>query len=160
MNLQMDPLDNPLTTRPIQTGCEMSIQLYPNWRLGCIDDLHCPFGNRSVPTRTPTRSTGPELLLTLLSTHPKMTIILPSLFLNLWVLRDWGRNRQNRKTPTTPHLPPPRRRHSPGARIIIPESPKDIPWMNVFVYKRWIRKRRTKKKWTRLRKQTWQLRKR
>ena len=38
MNLQMDPLDNRLTTHPIQTGCEMSIEPYPNSRFGCIDD--------------------------------------------------------------------------------------------------------------------------
>ena len=30
MNLQIDPLDNPLTTRPIETDSEMSIEPYLN----------------------------------------------------------------------------------------------------------------------------------
>jgi len=30
MNLQMDLLDNPLTTHPIQAGCEMFIEAYLN----------------------------------------------------------------------------------------------------------------------------------
>ena len=61
----MDLLDNPLTTRPIQTGCEMSIELYLNWQFGYIDDLDRQFGNRSVPTRTRNRSAGLAPLLTL-----------------------------------------------------------------------------------------------
>jgi len=65
MNLQMDPLDNPLTTGPIQTGCEMSIEPYPNRRFGCIDDPDRQFGNGSVPTGTRTRSASPGPLLTL-----------------------------------------------------------------------------------------------
>jgi len=69
MNLQMDPLDNPLTTSPIHTGCEISIELYPNWWFGCIDDPDCQFGNKSVPTRTRPRSTGPELSLTRIATE-------------------------------------------------------------------------------------------
>jgi len=72
MNLQMDPLDNPLTTRPIQTGCEMSIEPYPNWRFGWIDDLDRQFGNGSVPTRTRTRFGGPEPLLTLVVATSKI----------------------------------------------------------------------------------------
>jgi len=65
INVQMDPLDNPLTTRPIQTGWELSIELYPNWQFRCIDDLDLIFGNGSVLTRTRTWSGGLELLLTL-----------------------------------------------------------------------------------------------
>jgi len=73
MNLQMDPLDNPRTTRPIKMGCEMSIEPYPNWRLGWIDDTDRQFGNRSVRTRTRTRSAGPEPLPTLwIITTPKV----------------------------------------------------------------------------------------
>jgi len=67
MNLQMDPLDNPLTTRPILTGCEMSIEPYPNSCFGCIDDPDPQLGNGSVLTRTRTRSAGPEPFLTLCS---------------------------------------------------------------------------------------------
>jgi len=37
--LQMDQLDNPLTSHPILTGWEMSIEQYKNWQLGNIDDL-------------------------------------------------------------------------------------------------------------------------
>jgi len=65
MNLQMDPLDNPLTTRPIQTGCKMSIEPYPNCWFGSIDNPDHQSGNGSVPTCTHTRSAGPEPLLTL-----------------------------------------------------------------------------------------------
>jgi hypothetical protein len=61
----MDTLDNPLTTRLIQTGCEMSIKQYLNWWFGCIDDPDHQFGNWSVPTHTQTRSAGLEPLLTL-----------------------------------------------------------------------------------------------
>ena len=64
MYLQMDPLDNPLTTRPIQTGMEFSIELYPHGRFGLIDNPDCQFGAGWVPTRTRTRSDGPEPLLT------------------------------------------------------------------------------------------------
>jgi len=65
MNLQMDPLGNPLTTRPIQTGWEFSMELYRSGLFGFIDDLDRQFGNGSVWFRTRTRSDGPEPLLTL-----------------------------------------------------------------------------------------------
>jgi len=65
MYLQMDPLDNPLSTRPIQTGREYSIEPYPNARFGFIDNPDRQFGAGSVLTRTRTRSDGPEPLLTL-----------------------------------------------------------------------------------------------
>ena len=65
MYLQMDPLDNPLSTRPIQRGREFSKELYPNGRFGCIDNPDCQFGAGSVPTRTRTRTDGPGPLLTL-----------------------------------------------------------------------------------------------
>jgi len=65
MNLQMDPLDNLLTTHPVQTGVEMSIEPYPNQQYRCMDIPDRQFRKGLVPTRTRTRSAGPELLLTL-----------------------------------------------------------------------------------------------
>jgi len=65
MNLQMDPLYNPLRTRLIQTGREMSMESYPNWRFRFIDDPDHQSGFGSVPTRTVTRSDGPDPFLTL-----------------------------------------------------------------------------------------------
>jgi len=53
-------------THPIQTGREMSIEPYPNRQFGFIDNPDRQFGNGSVPTRTRTRSDGPEPLLTLI----------------------------------------------------------------------------------------------
>jgi hypothetical protein len=61
----MDPLCDPLTTRPIQTGWEFTMEPYPSGQFGFIDDPDCQFGNGSVWTRTRTRSDGPEPLLTL-----------------------------------------------------------------------------------------------
>jgi len=61
----MDPLYNPLGTRPIQTGREMSMEAYPNRRFGFIDDPDRQSGAGSVPTRTRTRSDGPDPLLAL-----------------------------------------------------------------------------------------------
>jgi len=69
INLQMDPLCDPLTTRPIQTGREICIEPYPNRRFGCVDNLNRQFGNGSVLTPTQTRSDGPEPLLTLTALH-------------------------------------------------------------------------------------------
>jgi len=65
MNQLMDPLGDPLTTRPIQTGWEFTMELYPSRQFGLIDDLDCQFGNGSVWTGTQTRSDGLEPLLTL-----------------------------------------------------------------------------------------------
>jgi len=50
MYLQMDPLEDPLRTRPVQTGREMFIEPYPNWQFGFIDDPDRQFGDGSVPT--------------------------------------------------------------------------------------------------------------
>jgi hypothetical protein len=61
----MDPLGAPLTTRPIQTWWEICIELYPNCRFVCVDNIDHHFGNDSVWTRNRTRCDGPELLLTL-----------------------------------------------------------------------------------------------
>jgi len=61
----MDPLGDPLTTRPIQTGWEFTMEPCPSGQFGFIDDPDRQFGNGSVWTRTWTRSNGPEPLLTL-----------------------------------------------------------------------------------------------
>jgi len=65
MNLQMDPLDNPLGTRRVQTGREMSMEPYPKRQCWLIDEPDRQSGSGSVPSRTRTRSDGPDLLLTL-----------------------------------------------------------------------------------------------
>jgi hypothetical protein len=65
MNLLMDPLGDPLTTRPIQTGWEFTMEPYPSGQFGFIDNLDRQFANGSVWTQTRTRSDGPEPLLTL-----------------------------------------------------------------------------------------------
>ena len=61
----MNPLYNPLKTSPIQTGREMSMEPYLNRQFGFIDDPDRQSVSGSVPTRTQSRSDGPELLLTL-----------------------------------------------------------------------------------------------
>jgi len=61
----MDPLGDPLTTRPIQTGWEFTMEPYPSWQFGFIDHPDRQFGNGSVWTRTRTRNDGLEPLLTL-----------------------------------------------------------------------------------------------
>jgi hypothetical protein len=50
----MDPLGNPLTTCPIQTGWEFTIEAYLSWQFGLIDDMYCQFGNRSLWTQPQT----------------------------------------------------------------------------------------------------------
>jgi hypothetical protein len=65
MNWQMDPLEDPLKTRPIQIGSVMSIEPYPHGQLKFIDNPDRQFAHSSVPTRTRTPSDSPELLLTL-----------------------------------------------------------------------------------------------
>jgi len=61
----MDLLCNPLTTRPIQTGWEFTIEPYPSWQLGYIDHPDRRFGKGSVWTRTRASSDSPEPFLTL-----------------------------------------------------------------------------------------------
>jgi hypothetical protein len=61
----MDPLCDPLTTRPILTRWEFTIEPNPSGQFVFIDDPVSQFGNGLVWTRTQTRSDGPELLLTL-----------------------------------------------------------------------------------------------
>jgi len=65
MYFQMHPLDNTLSTRPIQTGRVYSVESYLNGRFGFIDNPDRQLGAASIPTRTRTRSDGPEPLLTL-----------------------------------------------------------------------------------------------
>ena len=59
----MDLLGDPLTTSPIQTGWELTFELYPSWQFGFIDILDRQFANGLVWTRTGSES--PEPLLTL-----------------------------------------------------------------------------------------------
>ena len=68
----MDPLCDPLTTRPIQTGWEFTMEPYPSGQFRFIDDPDRQFGNGSVWTRTRTRSDGPEPLLTLVLTFVRI----------------------------------------------------------------------------------------
>ena len=74
----MDPLCDPLTTRPIQTGWEICSEPYPNRQFGCVDNPDHQFGNSSVLTRTRTRSDGPEPLLTLLLRNMSIINVLAS----------------------------------------------------------------------------------
>jgi len=60
----MDPLCDPLTTRPIQTGWVFTMEQYPSGQFGFIDDPASQFGNALVWTRNRTRSDGLETLLT------------------------------------------------------------------------------------------------
>jgi len=63
----MDRLGDPLTTRPIQTDWESTMEPYPSGQFGFIDHLDRQSGNGSVWTRTQTgtRSDCLEPLLTL-----------------------------------------------------------------------------------------------
>ena len=65
INQQTEPLDNPLTTCPILTGWDVSIEAYVNWQFRCIDNTDVVFGDRLVPTWTRTRHAGPDRLLAL-----------------------------------------------------------------------------------------------
>ena len=61
----MDPLYNPLRTRPIKTSREKLMEPDGNRQFGFIDHPDRKSGCGSVPTRTRTRSHGPDPLLTL-----------------------------------------------------------------------------------------------
>jgi len=60
----MDQLGDPLTTHPIQTGWEFTMEPYPSGQFGFIDDPDRQFGNGSLWTQTQTQGDGPEPLLT------------------------------------------------------------------------------------------------
>ena len=62
----MDQLGDPLTTHPIQTGWEFTMEAYSSRQFGFIDDPDRQSGKGSVWTGTHSRSDGPEPLLTLL----------------------------------------------------------------------------------------------
>jgi len=74
----MDPLGDPLTTRPIQTGWEFTMAPYPSGQFGFIDHPDRRSGNGSVGTRNRTRGDGPEPLLTLL---PSLAVLSTTLTL-------------------------------------------------------------------------------
>ena len=61
----MDPLSDPPTTRPVQTGREFTMEPYMSGQFVVIDDPDRHFGHSSVWTRTWTQCDGPEPLLTL-----------------------------------------------------------------------------------------------
>ena len=61
----MDPLGDPLTTHPIQTGWVFTMEPYPSGRCRFINALDRQCGHGSVWTWTRTQSDGPDLLLTL-----------------------------------------------------------------------------------------------
>jgi len=82
----MDPLGDLLITRPIQTGWEFTIEPYPSWQFGLIDNKNSQFGNSSgwTRTRTQTRNDGPELLIKINTTNTKpINKINPEEFKNL-----------------------------------------------------------------------------
>jgi hypothetical protein len=60
----MDPLGDPLTTHPIKTSWECTIEPYTGSRCGFIDNPDRQFSKGSVWTRTRTRSDGSQPLLT------------------------------------------------------------------------------------------------
>jgi hypothetical protein len=61
----MDPLGDLLTTRPVQTGWEFTMEPYLSGKFGFIDNPDREFVNCSVWTQTRPRSDGPEPLLIL-----------------------------------------------------------------------------------------------
>jgi len=65
MNLWMDPLGDPLTTRPIQMSWEFTIEPYPSWQCGFIDNPDRQSANGVCWTRTRTQIHRPEPFLTL-----------------------------------------------------------------------------------------------
>jgi len=67
MYLQMDPLDNPLGTHPIQPSREFSKEPYPNGWFRFIDNPDCQFGVSSVQTHNRTWRESPEPLRTLMT---------------------------------------------------------------------------------------------
>jgi hypothetical protein len=62
MDLWMDPLGDPLTTRSIQMGWGFTMEQYPSGQFGFIDNPDRPFRNCLVWTWT--RINGVEPLLT------------------------------------------------------------------------------------------------
>jgi len=71
----MDPLGDPLTTHPIQTVWEFTMEPYLSGQFGFIDDPDRQFGNGSVWTQTQNQSDGPEPLLTLDRTEEERTTL-------------------------------------------------------------------------------------
>jgi len=66
MNLQMEPLGNPLTTCTIQTDSDISFKSCPTWPVGWIPDSDHHFEIRLVLTRTRSWNDCLELLLSLI----------------------------------------------------------------------------------------------
>jgi len=72
----MDPLGDPLRTRPIEMGWDISIEPYRNWLLRWIDNPEWQFVNGLVLTQTRTRSDSPEPLPTWVHTPETSESIL------------------------------------------------------------------------------------
>jgi len=73
----MDLLGDLLRTRPIQKGWEFTIEPFPSWWFGFIENLDRQFGNRLVWTRTHARIDCPEPSLTLVESFlckPKSSV--------------------------------------------------------------------------------------
>lgn len=68
MNLCIDTLRHPLTTRQILTVWEFTIEPHPSWQILFSENPNCHFGNNSVWTLTQTWSDGPDRFLSLLHT--------------------------------------------------------------------------------------------
>jgi len=85
----MDPLGDPHTTRPIQTGWEFTIELYPSGQFGFIDDPDRQFGNGLVLTRTRTRSDSLEPLLTLAWEHLEEFVSAGEINQSVWEVWVW-----------------------------------------------------------------------
>jgi len=70
MNLRRDPLDNPLTTRSIETGSELCIEQDPNCQFWCIETLDHVVHYGSFPIWIWNWCRSLEGLLTLLQYDP------------------------------------------------------------------------------------------
>lgn len=80
----MDPPRDLLATHPIRTGCDISIELYPSWLSGHIDNLYHHFGNGWILTWTQAWNYGPQPLLTL--------DITDAVQRDMEYLRGWGKS--------------------------------------------------------------------
>jgi hypothetical protein len=98
----MNPLYNPLRTRPILMGREMSMEPYPDLQFGFIDNPDRQSGCGSVRNCPRTRSDGPDPLLTLLL-RPNGT---PNYHKLHWRWNGTGTPSPNRRRSCTPKLTP------------------------------------------------------
>jgi len=83
----MDALGDLLTGNPIQMGWVSTVEQYPSWQFGYIDNPDRHLANSSVWTQTRTRSDGPEPFLTLSILSQRRGMIAS--------LRHWHRRRHS-----------------------------------------------------------------